>query len=65
MGRRRRSGQERPCRPPRRAPKDRHHSSLAELAVAGGIFIAILLLPVVPKNLSLWDNDQRSGRGRF
>ena len=53
------------CRPQRRAIRARHHSSFAELALAGGIFLAILLVPVVPKNLGLWDDDRRTGRGQF
>jgi hypothetical protein len=52
------------CRPQRRAPRAQKHSSFAELAVAGGMIVAILLLPLVPKNLDVW-NDSRANRGRF
>jgi hypothetical protein len=52
------------CRPQRRAAKRERHSSFLELAFAGGIFVVLLLVPVVPKNLDLWE-DRRSGRDSY
>ena len=52
------------CRPQRRAPKTGGHSNFLELAFAGGIFVVLLLVPVVPKNLDLWE-DRRSRRDYF
>jgi hypothetical protein len=52
------------CRPQQRATKTGGHSNFLELAFAGGIFVVLLLVPVVPKNLDLWE-DRRSRRDYF
>lgn len=52
------------CRPQRHAPKAQKHSSFAEFAFAGGMIVAVLLLPLVPKSAKAWD-DEHAGRGRF
>ena len=52
------------CRPQQHPTKTGRHSSFLELALAGGIFVVLLLVPVVPKNLEVWE-ERRSHRDHF